>query len=49
MREEGRNLMVGGCRINHLKTALLAVGDVTAHREAEQARRRNEDHLRQAQ
>jgi PAS domain S-box-containing protein len=44
-----RTLVLGGCRINHLKMFLLAVDDVTEHKQAIQAQRRSEEHLRQAQ
>jgi len=44
-----RSLVVGGCRINHLKMILLAVDDVTEHKLAQQALQRSEEHLRQSQ
>ena len=44
-----RNLVVGGCRINHLKMILLAVDDITEHRLSQQALQRSEEHLRQSQ
>ncbi len=44
-----RSLVVGGCRINHLKMILLAVDDVTERRLAQKALRKSEEHLRQSQ
>jgi nitrogen-specific signal transduction histidine kinase/ActR/RegA family two-component response regulator len=44
-----KSLIVGGCHLNHLKMILLAVDDITEHKLAQQALRRSEDHLRQAQ
>jgi two-component system, chemotaxis family, CheB/CheR fusion protein len=44
-----RSLVVGGCRINHLKMILLAVDDITERKLAQQALRRSEEHLRQSQ
>ena len=44
-----RNLVVGGCRINHLRMILLAVEDVTERKLAQQALRKSEEHLRQSQ
>ncbi|HWQ54604.1 MAG TPA: ATP-binding protein, partial [Bryobacteraceae bacterium] len=44
-----RNLVLGGCRINHLKMILLAVDDITERKLAEQALHRSEEHLRQSQ
>ena len=44
-----RNLVLGGCRIHHLKMILLAVDDVTDRQLAEQALRKTEEHLRQSQ
>jgi signal transduction histidine kinase/PAS domain-containing protein len=44
-----RNLVLGGCRIHHLRLILLAVDDVTEHQLAQQALRKTEEHLRQSQ
>ena len=44
-----RSLVLGGCRINHLKMILLAVDDVTERKLAQQALRKSEEHLRQSQ
>ena len=44
-----RNLVLGGCRINHLKMILLAVDDITERKLAQQALRKSEEHLRQSQ
>ena len=44
-----RNVMLGGCRISHLKVILLAVDDITERKQAQQALRKNEEHLRQSQ
>src|ERR1051326_8003635 len=44
-----RNLVVGGCRINHLRMVLLAVEDITERKLAQQALHKNEEHLRQSQ
>ena len=44
-----RSLVLGGCRINHLKMILLAVDDVTERKLAQKALRKSEEHLRQSQ
>jgi len=44
-----RNLVLGGCHINHLKMILLAIDDVTDRQLAQQALHRTEEHLRQSQ
>ena len=44
-----RNLVVGGCRINHLNTILLAIDDITERKEAQHALKKSEEHLRQSQ
>jgi len=44
-----RSLLFGGCRINHLKTILLAIDDITARKMAQEALRHGEEHLRQSQ
>jgi signal transduction histidine kinase/ActR/RegA family two-component response regulator len=44
-----RSLVVGGCRINHLRMILLAVDDDTERKLAQQAVRKSEEHLRQSQ
>ena len=44
-----RSLVVGGCRINHLRMILLAIDDVTERKLAQQAVRKSEEHLRQSQ
>ena len=44
-----RNLVLGGCRIYHLKMILLAVDDITERKLAQQALRKSEEHLRQSQ
>jgi signal transduction histidine kinase/ActR/RegA family two-component response regulator len=44
-----RTLVLGGCRINHLKMILLAIDDVTERRLAQHALKRTEDNLRQSQ
>ena len=41
--------MLGGCHINHLNMILLAVDDITERKLAQQALRKSEEHLRQAQ
>jgi signal transduction histidine kinase/CheY-like chemotaxis protein len=42
-------LVVGGCRIEHLKMILLSVEDVSDRKHSEEALRRSEEHLRQSQ
>jgi two-component system CheB/CheR fusion protein len=44
-----RNLVLGGCRIHHLRMILLAIDDVTDRQLAQQALRKTEEHLRQSQ
>ena len=44
-----RSLMLGGCRLNHLKMILLAVDDLTDRKRAQQALLKTEEHLRQSQ
>ena len=44
-----KSLVIGGCHLNHLKMILLAVDDITERKLAQQALRKSEDHLRQAQ
>ena len=44
-----RSLVLGGCRINHLKMILLAVDDITEHKLAQRALKKSEEHLRQSQ
>src|SRR5581483_5651496 len=44
-----RSLVVGGCRIKDLRMILLAIEDITERKLAQQALRKNEEHLRQAQ
>ncbi|MES1262215.1 MAG: chemotaxis protein CheB [Acidobacteriota bacterium] len=44
-----RNLVVGGCQIDHLRMLLLAIDDVTDSKASQQALRMSEEHLRQAQ
>ena len=44
-----RSLVLGGCRINHLRMILLAVDDITERKLAQQALRKSEEHLRQSQ
>ena len=44
-----RSLVLGGCRINHLKMILLAIDDITERKLAQQALRKSEEHLRQSQ
>jgi len=44
-----RDLVLGGCRIHHLRLVLLAVDDVTERQLAQQALRKTEEHLRQSQ
>ena len=44
-----RSLVVGGCRVNHLKMILLAVDDITDRKLAQRALRKSEEHLRQTQ
>ncbi len=44
-----KSLVLGGCHLNHLKMILLAVDDITERKLAQQALRKSEDHLRQAQ
>src|SRR5260370_13595926 len=41
-----RSLVLGACRIKHLKMILLAVAAVTAHRLAQFSRRKNAEPLR---
>ena len=41
--------MVGGSRIDHLKMILLAVEDISERKQAGEALRRSEEHLRQSQ
>lgn len=48
-RVGGRSLVLGGCRINHLKMILLAIDDVTERKLTQLALRNSEEHLRQAQ
>jgi signal transduction histidine kinase/CheY-like chemotaxis protein len=44
-----KSLTVGGCHMSHLKMILLAVEDITERKLAQQALRKSEDLLRQAQ
>jgi signal transduction histidine kinase/CheY-like chemotaxis protein len=44
-----RTLVLSGCHINHLKMILLAVDDITDRKRSQQALRKSEEHLRQAQ
>ncbi len=44
-----RTLVVGGCRISHLKMILFAVEDVTEHKLSQLTARAREEHLRQSQ
>jgi two-component system CheB/CheR fusion protein len=44
-----RNLIVNARRLDHLDLILVAIEDVTAHREAERALQKSQDSLRQAQ
>jgi two-component system CheB/CheR fusion protein len=44
-----RNVVLGGCRIDHPKMILLAVDDVTERKQSQEARRKSEEHLRQSQ
>jgi signal transduction histidine kinase/ActR/RegA family two-component response regulator len=44
-----RSLVLGGCRLDHLKMILLAVDDITEHKLAQLALRKGEEHLRQSQ
>jgi two-component system, chemotaxis family, CheB/CheR fusion protein len=44
-----RSLVLGGCRIEHLKLILLAMDDNTERKQAQQALQKNEEHLRQSQ
>ncbi|MGA3241749.1 MAG: chemotaxis protein CheB [Bryobacteraceae bacterium] len=44
-----RTLVLAGCHINHLKMILLAVDDITDRKRSQQALRKSEEHLRQAQ
>jgi two-component system CheB/CheR fusion protein len=44
-----RSLVLGGCRINHLKMILLAVDDITERKLAQQALHKSEEHVRQSQ
>ena len=42
-------MIIGGRRIHHLNLILLAVDDITEHKQAQQALRTSEEHLRQSQ
>ena len=44
-----RTMVIGGCRINHLKMILLAVEDITELKSSQTALRAREEHLRQSQ
>ena len=44
-----RSLVLGGCRIHHLRMILLAIDDISERKLAQQALRQNEEHLRQSQ
>jgi signal transduction histidine kinase/CheY-like chemotaxis protein len=44
-----RSLVLGGCRLHHLRMILLAIDDVTERKLAQQALRKSEEHLRQSQ
>ncbi len=44
-----RNLVLGGCYIGDLRMILLAIDDITDRKLAQNALRRSEEHLRQAQ
>jgi two-component system CheB/CheR fusion protein len=44
-----RSLVLGGCRINHLKMILLAIDDITDSKLAQEALRAGEERLRQSQ
>jgi signal transduction histidine kinase/CheY-like chemotaxis protein len=44
-----RCLVLGGCRVNHLRMILLAIDDITERKLAQQALRKSEEHLRQSQ
>ncbi len=44
-----KNLVLGGCRINHLNMILLAIDDITERKLAQKAHRKSEEHLRQSQ
>jgi two-component system CheB/CheR fusion protein len=44
-----KSLVLGGCRIKPLKMILLAVDDITERKQAQQALRKSEEHLRQSQ
>jgi two-component system CheB/CheR fusion protein len=44
-----RSLVLGGCHLNHLKMILLAVDDITESKLAQEALRKSEELLRQAQ
>ena len=44
-----KSLVVGGCRINHLRMILLAVDDITERKQVQKALKTTEEHLRQAQ
>jgi two-component system CheB/CheR fusion protein len=44
-----RTLVLGGCRINHLKMILVAVDDITERKLAQQALKKSEEQLRQSQ
>ena len=44
-----RCLVVGGCRIDYPKMILLAVDDITGQKDAQQALRKSQEHLRQSQ
>src|SRR5687768_3493814 len=44
-----RELVLAGCRINHLNAMLLAIDDLTERKLAEQALHQSEEHLRQSQ
>ena len=44
-----RSLVLAGCHMDHIKMILLAVDDITERKLEQQALRKSEDHLRQAQ